>query len=85
MGLLGTKAFLLFPHFLFIGCIQPPQPSLSPKVANQGREGIQRQGRNSQETIVQPWGRVLVPPQGMYIFELFNRTKILNKWKMLTT
>ena len=26
---------------------------------------MQKQGRNSQEKIVQPWGRVLVPPQGM--------------------
>ena len=26
---------------------------------NQGREGMQRQGRNNQETIVQPWGMVL--------------------------
>ena len=34
-------------------------------VANQGREGKQRQGRNSQETIWQPWGRVGVPLQGM--------------------
>ena len=24
---------------------------------------MQKQGRGSQETIVQPWGRVLVPPQ----------------------
>ena len=29
----------------------------------QGREGIQKQGRSSQETLVQPWGRVLVSPQ----------------------
>ena len=36
-------------------------------IANQGREGMQRQGRGSQERIVQPWGRVLLPPQGMYI------------------
>ena len=34
-------------------------------VANQGREGKQRQGRSSQETIWQPWGRVCVPLQGM--------------------
>ena len=26
---------------------------------------MQGQGRSSQETIVQPWGRVLVPPQGI--------------------
>ena len=34
--------------------------------ANQGRKGMQRQGRNSQETIVQPWGRVLVLPRGIH-------------------
>ena len=32
-----------------------------------GGEEMQRQGRRSQETIVQPWGRVLVPPQELYI------------------
>ena len=72
------------PRSLFVGNrFQPPWPSLSPKgqigtVANQGREGMQRQGRASQETIVQPWGRVLVPPQGIHInniFELFTELK----------
>ena len=28
---------------------------------------MQKQRRSSQETIVQPWGRVLVPTQGIYI------------------
>ena len=28
---------------------------------------MQRQGRNSQETIVQSWGKVSVPPQGILI------------------
>ena len=36
-------------------------------VANQGREGMQRQGRSSQDTTVQPRGRALVPPQGIHI------------------
>ena len=36
-------------------------------VANQAREGMQRQRRSSQETTVQPWGRVLFPPQGVHI------------------
>ena len=31
-------------------------------VANQVSEGMQRQGRSSQETVVQPWGRVPVAP-----------------------
>ena len=34
-------------------------------VANQGREGKQRQGKRSRETPWQPWGRVCVPLQGM--------------------
>ena len=42
-------------------------PEAIQKVAKQGREGIQRQGRNNQEITVHPWGRVLVPPQGMHI------------------
>ena len=35
-------------------------------VANQGRKEMQRRGRNSQVTIVQPWGKVLAPHQGIY-------------------
>ena len=35
--------------------------------ANQGREGMQRKGRSSQEMIVQLWGWVLVPFQGTCI------------------
>ena len=33
---------------------------------------MQKQGRSSQETIVQPWVRVLVPPQGIYITITLN-------------
>ena len=36
-------------------------------VANQGREGMRRKGGSSRETIVQPRGRVLVPPQGIHM------------------
>ena len=35
--------------------------------ANQGRERMQKQERGSQETILQPWVRVLVPPQGTHV------------------
>ena len=35
--------------------------------ANQGREKMQTKGRISQETILQPWGRVLVPPHREHI------------------
>ena len=40
------SAFMTFPEF-------------QRTVFNQGRDEMQRQGRNSQKTIVQPWGRVL--------------------------
>ena len=58
-----------------IGFIQPPQSSLSSKeqiqtVANQGREGMKKEWRNGQETIVQPWSRILVPPERIYITSL---------------
>ena len=67
MVLLGTEAFLSPLSWL-----QPPWLSLSSKgqirtVANPGREGMQRQGNGSQETILQAWGRVLVLPQGIHI------------------
>ena len=52
-----VSASMTFPEF----------QSAGQRVANQGRELMQRQGRSSQETIVQPLGRVLVPFQGMYI------------------
>ena len=72
MGLLGTKACMC-PCFLFVGNrLQPLLPSQSSRdqeqtFPNQGREGMQRQGRSSKETIVQPWGRVLVLPLGKHI------------------
>lgn len=36
-------------------------------MVTQGREGMQTPGRSHLETIVQPGGRVLVPPQGIYL------------------
>ena len=48
---------------------------------------MQRQGRNSQETIVQPWGRVLVPPQGIHIttsLSCFADTETPSRWEKLT-
>ena len=64
-----------------IGFLQPPRPSLRSKEevqidANQGREGMRRQGRGSQETIAQPGGRGPAPPSRdthHSIFELFCR------------
>ena len=61
------------PHFLPLGeKLHPPWSSLSSKeqvqtLANQEREGMQRPRRSSQETIMQPWGRAMVPVQGIYI------------------
>ena len=48
---------------------------------------MQRQGRNSEETIMQPWGRVLVPLQGIYItisLSCFEDTETPTRWKQLT-
>ena len=45
-------------------------PEFQKAVAVQGREGMQRSERGSQETIVKPWGRVLVPPQEIYTISL---------------
>ena len=73
VGLLDTHKSFFVSHFLFLGNnLQPPWPSLSSKgsaqtAVNQGREGMQRPGRSSQETIVKPYCRVLVLLQGIYI------------------
>ena len=39
---------------------------------------MKRQGRNSQETIVQPWGRVLVPPEGIHRTVFLSSSAELN-------
>ena len=71
VGILGTKAFLSSPFLAFLGNkLHPPWVSSKGKiqtVVSQERARMQRQGRNTQETIVQPGGRVLVPLQGIYI------------------
>ena len=67
--LLAQKTSMLpISYFQKMDLIQPPETSMNSKervqiVADQGRKGMQRQGANSQEIIVQPWGRVLVPSQ----------------------
>ena len=35
---------------------------------------MHRQGRNSQETGIQPWGRILAPSQGIYIMMQASHT-----------
>ena len=45
---------------------------------------MQKQERSSQETVVQPWGRVLVPPQGIYItipLSCLADTETPTRWK----
>ena len=66
-GAPGTKAYE--PH-CFVRNKLPSASLTFPEfqkevqtVANQEREGMPRPGRSSLETTVQPWGRVLVPPQ----------------------
>ena len=68
------KSLSAFPTSCFqeMDLLQPTQPSLRSKgqaqtVDDLRKKGMQRQGRNSQETIVQPWGRILVPSQGVHI------------------
>ena len=60
MGLLGLK-FFLCPLFLELSWV--PKGSFKQLLI---REGIQRQGRSSGETIARPWGKVLVPLQGIF-------------------
>ena len=36
-------------------------------VSNQGREGMQQEGRRHQELIPQAWGRILLPLQGISV------------------
>ena len=62
----GLETFLCPP---FLVCREQTPTSMSvPECqwTNQGREGMQKQGRSSQETAVQIWGRVLAQPQGIH-------------------
>ena len=86
MGLLLIEAFLCPPFLVGRGrtlgsMTFPDSKGQIQIVANKEREGLQRQERSSQET-VQPWGRVLVPPQRTHITvssELFIELKPPNK------
>lgn len=68
MGLQGTKVFLA--HFLFVGNSlhkasmtfpEFPRAGSPELLIKEGRE-MQKQEKSNQETIVQPWGRLLVSP-----------------------
>ena len=86
MGLLLIEAFLCPPFPVHRGRTSgsmtfPDSKGQIQTVANEEREGLQRQETRSEET-VQPWGRVLVPPQGTPIrvsSELFIELKPPNK------
>ena len=71
MGLLGHGSLSVL-HSLFVGSrLQLAWPSLSskrkiPKVTNQGRDRMQRQGRGSHKTVVKAWSRVMVLPQEIH-------------------
>ena len=78
------------PHLLITGN-RPHSASLNSNrqvqtVDNYGR-GYWRQGKNSQETIVQPWGRVLVPLQGTFItisLSCFMNIETHARWEKVT-
>ena len=56
-------------------------------IINPGKEGILRQGRGSQETVVKSWGRVLVLPQRIHItisLSSFAEAETATKWEKLT-
>ena len=50
-----------------------------------GGRGTQRQGRNSQETVMQPWNRVLFPHRTHTAVSLscFADTEIPSRWEKL--
>ena len=79
-GLLGTKAFLC-PPFIEYRKLASFSIQDLPWVSR-----MQRQGRNSQERIVQPWGSVLVPPQGVHrtvSLSCFANTETPTRWENL--
>ena len=78
-GAPGHKRLSVFPVYWIkeIGFIQPPGPWVS---------RMRWQGRNSQERIVQPWGSVLVPPQGIHrtvSLSCFANTETPTRWEKL--
>ena len=92
----GTNPFHV-PCFLFVGnrlhsaslAFLEIQGQIQ-TVANQGGKGMQKQRRNRQEPLVQPpWGRVLVPPQGIYgttyLGVLLQKLRLPPRWRTVTS
>ena len=67
------------PHFLFLGNKLQPSCSNSCKAGEEW--GAETRG-SSQETVVQPWGRVLVPPRSLYITMLLSSSVEPNPQQM---
>ena len=72
-GSWAQKPFCV-PHLLFLGNGPHSASMAFSEFQRTGsdrcwweRKGIQRQGRNGQATIVQPWGSILVPSQGIHV------------------
>ena len=94
-GAPGHKNPFCDPHFLTIenrlhsASKTFPSFQRAGSAPNQGREEMQRHGRINQETIVQPWVRVLVPPQGIHrtvFLSCFADTEMKppTRWEKLT-
>ena len=85
---LGYKSFpcppfLVCRKYTSFSLLELPQVPMGrfKTVANQKSEGMQKQRRNNQETIMQQWSSVSVPPQGMYVTVSLSsslRTKALH-------
>ena len=73
-GSTAQKSFCI-SHFLTTRNRLHSAPMTNPWVPkNKFKQFWIREGRGCKETIVQPWGRVLIPLQGIHrIFELFCR------------
>ena len=94
MGLLGTKPFCV-PHFFdykklpSFSLHDPEFQQADSSSCSLGKGGDARKGRNKQsrETIMQPWGKVLVPHQWIHTtisLSCFADTETPSRWEKLT-
>ena len=67
MGFLGTRAFLCPPLFVLRKWTSFSHHDLPQVPRDRFRQVLIREGWNSQAIIVQSWGRILVPSQGIHI------------------
>lgn len=91
-GILATQAFLHPPFLAFKECTSASMtfPEFKKQVqmfANLGRGGIRDQG-GTVKTIVQHWGRILVPLQGIERIAFSSSSELLRpppRWSMATS